>query len=33
MEGFTFVGIEREEEYIEIARARVIKAQCDASGL
>ena len=33
LEGFQFVGIERESEYIEIARARIEHAQEEKSGM
>lgn len=33
LEGFQFVGIEREAEYIEIARARIEHAQKEKSGM
>lgn len=33
LEGFQFIGIEREAEYIEIARARIEHAQKEKSGM
>lgn len=31
LEGFQFIGIEREEEYVEIAKARIAKADISKS--
>jgi len=31
LEGFRFIGIEREAEYLEIARARIAIAEADAA--
>jgi len=33
LEGFRFIGCEFSDEYIEIARLRILAAQCEASGL
>ena len=32
LEGFRFIGIEREAEYVEIARARIAAAQAEEEG-
>jgi site-specific DNA-methyltransferase (adenine-specific) len=33
LEGFKFIGIELDPEYVELSRERIVAAQCEASGL